>query len=141
MTIVVALVLATLALAIIAYPLFRQRPSPKSVEDDRLTQLYSQREAASAALKELEFDLKAGSLSEKDYRDLEAGNKKKAESISKDIAKLERGGGVEDEIEKRVRKLRQAKGLFCPKCGASSQPGDMFCSRCGTKLSRGGKVE
>lgn len=110
MTVVVALILAALAFVIIAYPLFRQRPSPtEPVEDDRLLQLHAERDAVYSAIKELEFDFKSGSLSAKDYHDLEASYKRKAISYLKDIDDWEKGSGIEDEIERRVMEMRRTK--------------------------------
>jgi len=43
---------------------------------------------------------------------------------------------VDDEIEKRVRQLRQARGGRCPECGTPFQPGDKFCSKCGADLRK-----
>ncbi len=137
MTVLVAIGIAVLAFAFIAYPLFKQgsRKSPaKPVEDEQLRELYSRRDVIYSAIKELEFDFKSGSLSAEDYRDLEASYKRKAISILKDIDDLGKGSKVEDEIERQVLELRQAKGLFCPQCGARCHEGDRFCSQCGTSL-------
>ncbi|TET18382.1 MAG: zinc ribbon domain-containing protein [Dehalococcoidia bacterium] len=110
MTVAVALILAALAFVIMAYPLFRQRPSPTdSVEDERLLELHAKRDAVYSAIKELEFDFKSGSLSAKDYHDLEASYKRKAISSLKDIDDWEKGSTVEDEIERQVMAMRQTK--------------------------------
>ena len=157
MTIFVALVLATLTFVFIAYPLFRQRsPSVNIAEDERLRELVSQRDTTYSMLKELEFDLQSGILSEADYQDLEARYKKKAISILKDIDGLAEGGQVEDAIErqvlglrrrksagveagleKEILELRQGKERFCHQCRAKYHEGDQFCSHCGTSLTQG----
>ncbi len=110
MTVAVALISAALAFVIVGYPLFRRRPGPTdSVEDEQLLELHSKRDATYSAIKELEFDFRAGSLSTKDYRDLEASYKRKAISTLKDIDDWEKGSGIEDEIERQVMEMRQAK--------------------------------
>ncbi len=43
---------------------------------------------------------------------------------------------VSEEIEKQIKKLRQTKGRYCSKCGASYQKEDRYCSHCGTVLSQ-----
>ncbi len=135
MTIFVALVLAALTFVFVTYPLFKQRlRSVDAVENERLRELSSNRDTAYSMLKELEFDLQSGILSEEDYRDLEARYKRKAISILRDIDDLEKGTEVMDEIERQILELRRSKDRLCPQCGARHQEGDRFCSRCGMSL-------
>jgi hypothetical protein len=160
MTIFVTLVLLALTVAVVGYPLFKksQESLLESVEDEQLTELYARRDSTYSAIKELEFDLSSGSLSREDYGNLEASYKMKAISLLKDIDDLEKGTRVDNEIERQVlelrqargdpekgtrldddiemeiQKLRQARGVFCPQCGASCQKGDKFCFECGTGL-------
>ena len=142
MTVFVALILVVLTFAFVVYPLFKRRlPSANSVGDEKLQELYSERDTTYSMLKELEFDFQSGILTEEDYRDLEARYKRKAISILRDIEGLEKGISVEEEIEKQVQELRWSKGWFCPQCGARCQEGDRFCSRCGTSLRQGGHVD
>lgn len=142
MIVFVALVLAVLTFAFIVYPLLKQKsPSVDSVEDEKLQELRSNRDTTYSMLKELEFDFQSGILTGEDYRDLEARYKRKAISLLRDISDLEKGSGVEEEIERQVLELRRSKGRFCPQCGAGCQEDDRFCSRCGTSLSRGEGVD
>lgn len=136
MTILVILVLLALTVTVVTYPLFRKyQESPmESAEDEQRRELYSKRDATYSAIKELEFDFRAGSLSKEDYTDLEASYRAKAISVLKEIDDLEEGTNVEDEIERQVLELRQAKGLFCPQCGERCREGDKFCSQCGAGL-------
>ena len=41
---------------------------------------------------------------------------------------------IENEVERQVRRLRQTKGLRCPKCGVVRQADARFCSRCGARI-------
>ena len=142
MTVFIAVVLATLTFAFIVYPLFRQRlPQEGLTENEQLQELHSKRATTYSMLKEMEFDLQSGILTEEDYRDLETRYRRKAISILRDIDDLKRSTNMGDEIEKRVLELRRSKGRFCSQCGARYQQGNRFCSRCGTSLSRGGYVD
>ena len=107
------------------------------VENEELRELQSRRDTTYSMLKELEFDQQSGILTEEDYRELETRYKRKAIAILRNIDGLESGAGVEEEIEKQVRELRQGKGQFCPQCGARCDEGDRFCSRCSASLNKG----
>ena len=142
MTIFIAILLTVLTFAFIAYPLLKQRVrSVDSVEDEKSQELHTKRDTTYSMLKELEFDLQSGILTEEDYQDLEARYKRKAISILRDIDDVRKDTEVEEEIEKQVLELRQSKGQFCPQCGARRQEGDRFCSHCGASLSQGGHVD
>ena len=142
MTIFIAVVLTVLTFAFIIYPLLKQRlPQEGLAEDEKLRELSSKRDTTYSMLKEMDFDLQSGILTEEDYHDLEARYKKKAISILIGINDLKRGTDIEDKIEKRVLELRQGKGRFCPQCGTKYQEDDRFCSRCGTSLGKGGRVD
>jgi len=137
MTVFVALILVVLIFAFVVYPLFKRRlPSANSVGDEKLQELYSERDTTYSMLKELEFDFQSGILTDEDYHDLETRYKRKAISILRGVDDLEKGTKVEEEIEKQVRELRQSKGQLCPQCGARYQESDRFCSRCGASLSQ-----
>ena len=142
MTVLVALVLTVLTFAFITYPLLRQSLRiADSVEDEKLQELYSKRDTAYSMLKELEFDLQSGILTEEDYRDLETRYKRKAVSVLRDIDNLKQDVSAEDKIEKQVLALRQEKGRFCSQCGARSKDGDRFCASCGANLNQEGQVD
>ena len=96
MTVFIAILLAVLTFAFVVYPFLKRRSrSVESVGDEKLQELYSQRETTYSMLKELEFDFQSGMLTEEDYRDLEARYKGKAISILKDIDNLEKGNDLE----------------------------------------------
>jgi uncharacterized protein (DUF2225 family) len=142
MTTLVGLILTLLTFAFITYPFFKQKsPSVDLTEDEKSQELYSNRDITYSMIKELEFDLQAGILSEDDYQELETSYKKKAISILRDIDDLEGGTAVEAAIEKQVLELRQSKGLFCPQCGTKYHEGDRFCSNCGVKQRQGEDID
>lgn len=139
MTVFVALLLTVLVFAFVAYPFFKRRSaSAKAVDDEKLQELSSKRDTTYSMLKELEFDLESGMLTDEEHRDLAARYERRAISILKDIDNLEKGSDVEQEIEKQILELRRGKGLFCPQCGARYQEGDRFCSHCGANLTKEG---
>ncbi len=142
MTIFAVVALVVLTFVFIVYPLFRRRsPEVGLTEDEKLQELRSKRDTTYSMLKEMEFDLQSGILTEEDYHDLEARYKRKAISILRGIDDLKRGTNMGDEIEKRVLELRRSKGRFCSQCGTRYQDGDRFCPRCGTSLSRGEQAD
>tara|TARA_B100000315_G_scaffold258708_1_gene311804 strand:- start:1455 stop:1832 length:378 start_codon:yes stop_codon:yes gene_type:complete len=117
MTIVVVLILGLLTFAFVANPLIKRGPpsvkrkSPlgkiveEVVEDERLRELYSQRDTAYSMIKELKFDFQSGILNDKDYRNLDAKYKRKAISILRDIENMAKDATVEEEIERQVQEL------------------------------------
>jgi len=158
MTVFIALLLTAAVFIFIAMPLIRQRKNAASSGDDRFRELSSKRDTTYSMLKELEFDLQSGLLTEQEYRDLETRYKRKAISILKDVDGLEKdnevedtieaqvkklhltgnsqgkGNQVEDDIEKEVLRVRQSRGEFCAKCGTKTQKADRFCASCGARL-------
>ena len=137
MIVFLALVLTVLTFAFVIYPFFKQRArSVEPAENENLQELRSERDTTYSMLKELEFDFQSGVLTEKDYQDLEARYKGKAISILKNMDDLEKGTGIEEEIERQVMALRQSQGWFCSQCGAKSREADRFCAHCGAGLSR-----
>ncbi|MFQ6122003.1 MAG: zinc ribbon domain-containing protein [Dehalococcoidales bacterium] len=141
MTVFIAILLTILTFAFIAYPFFKQKwRLVDSAGGEKLRELHSRRDVTYSMLKELEFDLQSGILTEEDYQDLEARYKRKAISILREMDKSEKGSDVDEEIEKQVLELRRSKGRFCPQCGNKYQENDRFCSRCGINLSKGEAV-
>ena len=141
MIIFVALLLAALTVAFIAYPLFKQGlRASDALEPEKLHELSFKRDTTYSMLKELEFDHQSGLLTDDDYHDLETRYKGKAISILKDMEDTKKGDKAEDkvegEIEKQVRELRQSKSKeqFCSQCGTKHSPDARFCPQCGAKL-------
>lgn len=159
MTIFVSLLITAATFAFIVYPFFKRRLSAETMgTDSALKELDSKKDTTYSMLKELEFDYHSGILSEEDYRDLENRYKKKAvsilkeldetkepsagmdDAIEKEVRRLRRQKSIpDDEIEQQVRRLRQRPAASTPhnvaKANAASQPGKrQFCTHCGAKI-------
>ena len=139
MIILAAVLLVVATFAAVAYPFLRHQGVSASLgASQNFKELHFKRDHSYAMLKELEFDFQSGTLSEEDYKGLEARYKSKAISILKEIDGLQEEkppqDEIEDNIEKQVRHLRQSKGSFCPQCGAKRPLEARFCTECGTRL-------
>jgi hypothetical protein len=135
--VITALVLGTLlavgALAFVLYPVFfgvssapMRTPVPRQ----------SEREAAVAALREIEFDRATGKLSDDDYAELKSRYTGEAVlAMRREQVGLTAAGGqpTDDEIEAAVLAYRR-QGHACAECGPRPEPDAIFCSNCGRYL-------
>lgn len=74
----------------------------------------ARRDAALAALRELEFDYRTDKIAEEEYRHL------RAEYAREAVRARDEAGDETEEAEEA-----------CAACGASLRPGARFCARCG----------
>jgi hypothetical protein len=95
------------------------------------------------ALKEIEFDLETGKLSEDDYHDLKARYTALAlEAMrAEELAAPAAGADVEALIASRVAALQTGGGTLtatraptCPTCGPRPEEDALWCSHCGGAL-------
>ena len=128
MVVFLALLITVAVFAFVSYPLLRPGrseadlvPTDHRGEED----LLAQRDAAYAAIKELEFEFHLGNLSQKDYDDLRARSRRRAADILRHLDATEReaarthrkarstepprDGDTPEEIERAVALLRQQK--------------------------------
>jgi len=146
MTIVLAAVLLGGALLAVAYPLLRPRVMTSRANDDasEIDELRERREAALAALHDVEFDYRVGKLSDEDYHALRARLKAQAVVVMKDYDETLRVRAhdeqLDEQIEQEVRALRLSplpqveRAEFCTNCGLAARAEDLFCARCGARL-------
>jgi len=123
----VALLMTLAVFALVSYPLLRPgRGEADIVPTDHggTEDLLAQRDAAYAAIKELEFEFHLGNLSQRDYEELRARYRQRAADILRRLDAAEREAAAASN-EGRAR---------CPGCQAIVQAGDRFCGRCGTRL-------
>ena len=115
--------------------------------NETLNQLNLKKESAYATIKELEFDLNMGKLSEEDFETMKRQIMLDTVEYLKEIDRLqsvEKTDPAEEEIEKDVEKelstLRTNRSKkqaerYCTQCGEKAAFEDRYCSHCGTKLS------
>jgi hypothetical protein len=129
---VVGTVLAVGALAFVLYPVFFGSPYP--VVSAAIMPRQSDREAAVAALREIEFDKATGKLSDVDYAELKGRYTEQA-IVAMRVETSAAAASVpnDDEIEAAVRAYREG-ACACPTCGPRPEPDAVFCSNCGRYL-------
>lgn len=148
-TIAIALTIVA-AIAVVAWPFFNPAEEADSLlatsADPVVEGLVVQRDAAYAAIKDLEFDHEMGKLSDTDYRSMRSKMESKAVALLQELdghqlsGEQRVGADAEDDdsIEREIQSLRRAPrtpvGLACPKCGTAHAAGDAFCAKCGTSL-------
>jgi hypothetical protein len=114
MSIFVAILLGTITLAFVLYPLYQSaRIKAMHTEHAQAPILASQlviqqsdrEQAARAALQEVEFDYQLGNLAEDDYRTLRERYMYRALTALK--SRHDREQAIDDVIEEQLRKLRE----------------------------------
>ncbi len=153
MTALLAVMVVTIAAAVIGYPLWR--PGPQAPPDpigpaaivaaleDRKLQIY-------AGIRELGFDYRMDKLEKADYAEEVERLKAEAIGVVQQIDELRRHPPRgPDELEAEIAAFRvrldgssagskdgekAAAGLFCTQCGAPAGQDDRFCAACGNKL-------
>ena len=145
---IAALVLA-IALAVLAYPLYRARQQPVPLSVSTLDTLLTRRDALYATLRDLDQDRELGKLDDADYRTLRDRYMAQASQVLQELdavqgkgAATEANAALEQEVRAQ-RKTRDRKNAganaraaagFCRNCGQPHETGDKFCSKCGRAL-------
>ncbi len=158
MTFIVGIILATLVVFWVLFPLVSGRSAPMDRDEEELTEAQHRKRMALFALRDVEYDFHAGKLDEEDYRKmkreiaseaLEALAEEEREWAARQgrrAAEAERkavsNGRVEvpsgdSAVEKEIRELRNSlkEGLICRECGHPNPAGSRFCSACGSALA------
>jgi hypothetical protein len=139
--------LTALAGIYVLFPLFRETGDALDIDlvaETEMDRLLERKAAVYRNIRDLTLEYRMGRLSEKDFRQLEAGYKIDASAI---LQKIERIGGSihpDEAFEKEIafRKAVDSQGgapltpdeARCPSCGADILPGKKFCADCGHKL-------
>jgi rRNA maturation endonuclease Nob1 len=135
----------------IIHPLLREgdlqddlTPQP----EDILKKLKNKKDGVYAAIKELEFDLSMGKLSEEDFKILKRQYIQEAAGYMEEMDKLESlqttvakptEPDIEEEIEPRfsthrAHKSTKRKYIYCTSCGKKATAESRFCAACGSNL-------
>lgn len=118
-----ALVVGAAALSLILLPLLRPAAPVRVPEWDAPELEETRKGQALIALKEIDFDLETGKLSESDHADL------KRRFTAEAVAAMREGeGGVAAPAAPRVGTK------VCPTCGPRPESDAIFCSTCGQVL-------
>jgi rRNA maturation endonuclease Nob1 len=149
--VIVFLVLAS------GYWIIRPLLSPEQLQDsltpdlnERLNQITLKKEGAYATIKELEFDLSMGKLSEEDFETMKKQYTLDALKYMEEIDQLqvaEKSGsplteeGVEKNIENENSALQKDRStmkasVFCTQCGEEADNQDDFCAKCGAEMRK-----
>lgn len=166
---VLTILVLVLALAGLAYPLYRARTQIAGVNVSTLDDLLAQRDGVYATLRDLELDQELGKLDASDYTSLRERYMLRATEILQQLDVLRGEGGGQEasaEIEQEVAALRKTtkdEGRFAEKRLATADDGqrtvdaktkvapskagtkqgdaavDMFCTNCGRPYKPGDK--
>jgi hypothetical protein len=115
-----------------------------------LEELKNKKDGAYAAIRELEFDLSMGKLTEEDFQILKRQYTQEAVGYMKEMDKIEStktansksvDSDLEEEIEQEVTAVRthkstQRKYIYCTSCGKKAVVESRFCSACGSNLHK-----
>jgi hypothetical protein len=118
--------------------------------EDILEALKNKKNGAYATIRELEFDLSMGKLTEEDFQILKGQYTQEAVGYMKEMDKLESlqetlskpvDTGFEEEIEQGDEEIRshistERKYIYCTSCGKMAEVESRFCVACGANLDK-----
>jgi hypothetical protein len=135
--------------------------NPLLQEDDRqneftpkpdgiLQELKNKKNGVYATIRELEFDLSMGKLTEEDFQILKRQYTREAVGYMKEMDKLESlqttiskpvDTVLEEDIEPGVEEIRnhestERKYIYCTSCGEKAGVESRFCAACGSNLDK-----
>jgi hypothetical protein len=133
MTSILSFLIVGAVMAFVGWPLFRRRPAGTEVPADAESRspLERQKQEAYAAIKEAEFDLRMGKLSEEDFKALEQRYRQQALAA---IVALEKSSARAKGGKPAVGGPQPSRFAFCPSCGQRLAARTNFCGMCGHSL-------
>ena len=137
----------------ILHPLLQEDVHPNGLTpkpEDVRKELKNKKVGAYAAIKELEFDLSMGKLTEEDFEILRRQYTQEAVGYMKEIDNLESPPAAfskpvdtvpEKENQQGVTAIRNNKStqrnhIYCTSCGAKAAVESRFCAACGSNLHK-----
>ena len=133
MTSVLSFLVVGAVMAFVGWPLFRSQPmeNEASGDEESRSPLERQKQEAYAAIKEAEFDLRMGKLSEDDFKALEQRYRQQALAAIVAMEKSDARGKGAKTVAAGPKPSRFA---FCPSCGQRLAARANFCGTCGHSL-------
>lgn len=153
------LLMTAAVVGLLGYPLLRPARSlavTGPIDGRRREEVLSRRDAAYAAIKELDFEYQLGNLSQQDYEDLRDRYRDRAAGVLQELDVLDReektarrqrpsgrrgsrDGGAEDEIEQAVALLKQhwVGTELTSRYAAPTQAGTGTCPTCHEPVTDG----
>ena len=118
--------------------------------EDILEKLKNKKDGVYATIKELEFDLRMGKLSEEDFQILKQQYIQEAAGYMEEMDKLESVKAtvaepaepdLEEVIESqftsgRPHESTQRRHIYCTSCGEMAAAESLFCAACGSNLHK-----
>jgi hypothetical protein len=137
----------------IIHPLLRADGSQNSLTpgpEDTLEKLKNKKEGVYATIRELEFDLSMGKLSEEDFQILKRQYAQEAAGYMQEMDRLESSKAAasmlsdtdlqekteQDTAEINPPKSTPKKYIFCTSCGRKAAAESRFCVACGSNLHK-----
>jgi len=130
MTLAIGIIMIVAAAGFVAFPFVSGDTAAEVVPQVPRGQLERQKLEAYAAIKEAEFDLRMGKLSEADFAALR--DKYGAQALQA-ISALDTAHASPRQIGAQQHR-RPVRIAFCPACGHGVPPRANFCSACGRSL-------
>lgn len=132
MVIITAVVLSSLAVAYVVWPLFRSGPTRTSVSStaDQTDELLFQKETAIEMIRDLDFDLHTGKFSAQEHAGLVAAQQRRISHIDDRLA----GQAGKSAKGKNIKSRDQRK--LCSRCGHATEGNARYCPQCGQALNK-----
>lgn len=164
-TLFIAFIVSLAVILYVVRPLIDGSAAPVYVEDDRLTDLLSRKDAVLQAIKDLEFDRNVGKLEASDFDRFSQSLSRQAVGLMQQIEKIAPSSTQHDDLlEQEIAKLRKTgaqvvaskaapikkvavstnghtpapaagKTKFCTECGQPVGTNHKFCANCGASLA------
>ncbi|NLP09887.1 hypothetical protein GX408_05760 [bacterium] len=132
MVFITAVVLSGLAVAYVAWPLFRSGTFRTNIHltADQTDELLFQKEMAIEMIRDLDFDLHTGKFSAEEHAGLVAAQQRRISHID---ARL---GGQAGKSAKGKSKNGSELKKLCSRCGHSTEGNARYCPQCGQALTK-----
>lgn len=136
---IIGLVIVVVCAIYISLPLWTDAEVESIAEVSETSELEKEKNAALEAIREIDFDLRVGKLSEEDHAALRADLEKRALAA---MSALDKNASTEPDLRAVPGQGEGSGGDgaagFCPACGHQFKSDAGFCISCGTKLPKPG---